>query len=135
MEDRLYSKDARPPREPKPALDNELWVGGLPAAYATCKALKVLLWETIPGSAGIAQPVVRMVVRKGWRDKKTKGWIGYGFVQFRDAAEAGVHPHTTRRNLISSVSSLTTSVSTCRARMPLGLALLSWAYKRTNGRL
>ena len=78
----------RPPPKPKPALPNELWVGGFPAEHASCKALKVLLWKTIPGSAGIAQPVVRMVVRKGWRDKKRKGWIGYGFVQFRDAEEA-----------------------------------------------
>jgi hypothetical protein len=35
---------ARPPREARPAKDNELWVGGLPAPYATCKALKQLLW-------------------------------------------------------------------------------------------
>lgn len=82
------AKDERPARAPRPAVDNELWVGGLPASHATCKGLKQLLWDAIPGWSGIPQPVVRMVVRKGWRDKKSKGWVGYGFAMFRDAAEA-----------------------------------------------
>jgi len=54
--------EAVTPRVAKPALDNELWVGGFPAAFATCKALKLLLWNTLPGSAGIAQPVVGLRV-------------------------------------------------------------------------
>ena len=40
------------------------------------------------GSSGIDQPIVRLVVRKGWREKETGRWIGYGFVRFRDAEEA-----------------------------------------------
>jgi hypothetical protein len=50
--------------------------------------MKALVHTAIPGSAGIDQPVIRMVVRKGWREKGTGRWIGYGFVRFRDAAEA-----------------------------------------------
>ncbi len=84
---------ARDPRAPRgatrpPAAPNELWIGGLPAAYATAKHLKQFIWSSLPGSSGIAQPVVRRVVRKGWRDKKNGGWVGYGFAQFRDETEA-----------------------------------------------
>ena len=42
------------------------------------------------GSAGIAQPHVRKVVRKGYRDKQTGGWIAYSFVGFRDVEEAAL---------------------------------------------
>ena len=83
------AKKAKVPkvRAPKEVVPNELWIGGFTAEHATAKALKHLLWRLIPGSSGIAQPEVRLVVRRGWRDKSRR-WIGYGFVQFRDEAEA-----------------------------------------------
>ena len=76
------------------ASDAELWVGGLHGEHAYPRALKRLVHAAIPGSSGIDQPIVRLVVRKGWREKGTGRWIGYGFVRFRDAEEANAAlPH------------------------------------------
>ena len=96
-----------------PGLPNELWVGGIPATHASTRRVSQILYGAIPGNVGIAVPVVRHVVRRGWRastrnrgggsrsgtrvvgnadagDAKTpKGaWLGYAFVAFRDAEEA-----------------------------------------------
>ena len=76
------------------ASDAELWVGGLHGEHAYPRALKRLVHAAIPGSSGIDQPIVRLVVRKGWRERGTGRWIGYGFVRFRDREEANAAlPH------------------------------------------
>ena len=87
-ERRKKERQNRESSRPNEASDCELWVGGVHGEHAYARAMKALVHTAIPGSAGIDQPVIRMVVRKGWREKGTGRWIGYGFVRFRDAAEA-----------------------------------------------
>ena len=97
----------------RPGLPNELWVGGIPATHASTRRVSQILYCAIPGNVGIAVPVVRHVVRRGWRESTRKGgvasrdgkrvardasagdakiprgaWLGYAFVAFRDAEEA-----------------------------------------------
>ena len=78
------------PRGTRATRPDELWIGGVPSSHATLRRVGQLLWSAIPGSAGVQQPTVAAVVRKGWRDKKTKEWIGYAFARFRDAEEASL---------------------------------------------
>ena len=82
------------------AHQQELWMGGIPSNYATEKAVSRILWGNI--RSGEPVPVVKIVVRKGWRGKRTgasdeggatreKQWVGYAIIAFateEDAAKA-----------------------------------------------
>ena len=56
-----------------PGLPHELWVGGIPASHASTRKVSQILYCAIPGNVGIAVPVVRHVVRRGWRESVRKG--------------------------------------------------------------
>ena len=78
------------PRGSRATRSDELWIGGVPASHATIRRVGQLVWSAIPGSAGVQQPTIAAVVRKGWRNDETKEWIGYAFARFRDANEASL---------------------------------------------
>ena len=78
------------PRGSRATRSEELWIGGVPASHATIRRVGQLVWSAIPGSAGVQQPTIAAVVRKGWRNDETKEWIGYAFARFRDANEASL---------------------------------------------
>ena len=79
---------ARRRAEPPRGGDAELWVGGLHGEHAYPRALKRLVHAAIPGSSGIDQPIVRLVVeRAGGERNRTLDRIRVRPVQRRGRGE------------------------------------------------
>ena len=76
--------------------DQELWMGDIPAAYATKKALGNLLWRAC--RVGEPAPIVKRVFKKGWRENKKAFTASqpkpgdYGSTGSLPAADPGVSP-------------------------------------------
>ena len=96
-------KKSGPGLRTKPRVVNpgELWVGGFAARDATVKSTAQLLWSLVPGAAKVAQPEIVALIRRGWRDKRTREWRAYAFARYRDEKEA----ETARRFLDGAVVS------------------------------
>ena len=86
---------------PRVVNPGELWVGGFAARDATVKSTAQLLWSLVPGAAKVAQPEIVALIRRGWRDKRTREWRAYAFARYRDEKEA----ETARRFLDGAVVS------------------------------
>ena len=100
---KTQKKKSGPGLRTKPRVVNpgELWVGGFAARDATVKSTAQLLWSLVPGAAKVAQPEIVALIRRGWRDKRTREWRAYAFARYRDEKEA----ETARRFLDGAVVS------------------------------
>lgn len=69
---------------------NELWVGNIPETHCSVKKITQLLYVSIPGGKDIATPVVRHVVRRGWRESTRPKQGCSGRCDARDTQGNGV---------------------------------------------
>ena len=68
-------------------LAREIWLGGLTAKVATVKGLRNVLWLAADTTvSSLPQPVVRVLVRRGYRQDGK--WVAYAFVVCRSREEA-----------------------------------------------
>ena len=75
--------------KPPPHSNADVWFGGFPKGQATMKGLSELIWNLNLNLRNIQAPKVLWICKKGWRAKtKSKEWLSYAFLRFRDRAEA-----------------------------------------------
>ena len=80
-------KEALPMPTTEEELAREIWLGGLTAKVATVKGLRNVLWLAADTTvSSLPQPVVRVLVRRGYRQDGK--WVAYAFVVCRSREEA-----------------------------------------------
>ena len=82
-------KRKREEKQPPPYSEADVWFGGFPRRQASMKGLSKVIWDLNLNLKNIQPPKVLWICKKGWRAKtKSKEWLSYAFLRFRDREEA-----------------------------------------------